>query len=78
MRMFIFRSMLFSLQIFGGFLGVFLLVISSLIALWAVWFLFFKFVELYFMAQNVVRHGGCSMWAWKNVYSAADIGPDIL
>ena len=42
---------------------IFLLLISSLIPLYD--FYSFKFVKVYFMAQNVVYLSECSMWAWE-------------
>lgn len=58
MRMFIFRSILYNLQIFWDFLTMFLLLSSSLNPLWFEsifsWLSIFSFDKLHFMAQNMI------------------------
>lgn len=53
--------MLFNFKIFEDFLGMFLLLISSLIPLWAKNIIhmlsIFKFIKVYFVIQNMVSFG---------------------
>ena len=66
----LFRSMFFNLHIFWDFPSVFVLLIHNLIpplseSRHCMMFSYLKSVEVYFMAQNVVYFGECSMWVWK-------------